>query len=162
MSERLSSPTDIPTGRPSPLDVMKAIKRRNERAQVPDRSAEEVIVDQEPHHDTDLVGINGEYYRRVPQMRYTKRFNGQSIEEIEVPYTFREWYSHSFIDHNTGMQLQGPGWDSRFSLSNNESAMQLHGRTFNTEEFLDPAHNMPETPYYRLQRVDNPQEDFER
>lgn len=87
---------------------------------------------QESNDERDeIVVVEGKRYRK----------------EYVPPYTFRTWFSHE-----TDGFGPGPGWDFRFALHDQETAMRLYGRTFTDEEVTDPT-KMPDEPYYRLEEA---------
>ncbi|MDB5163339.1 MAG: hypothetical protein JWO54_601 [Candidatus Saccharibacteria bacterium] len=83
-------------------------------------------------------GLNPSYYSRLVWKE------GQRMYE-DVPYTYRQYYSHTFYmdGGDDGPMEPGPGWDSRWSLRDDESALDTHNRIFSNEQLRDLPHNLP-------------------
>lgn len=76
--------------------------------------------------------------------------NGKKYRKVDSGYTVREYFSHS-----TEEKGPGPGWDSRGALLDDEWAQSRIGRTFSNEEvYGSPRTLLPDTPYYRLEAVE--------
>jgi hypothetical protein len=50
--------------------------------------------------------------------------------------------------------MNGPGWDSRFGLLDDEYALRKHDMTFTPDMVDDPASKMPNDTLYFLQEQD--------
>ncbi|MDP1719352.1 MAG: hypothetical protein Q8L24_02925 [bacterium] len=68
--------------------------------------------------------------------------NGKKYRRVDSGYTIRQYFSHS-----TPEKGPGPGWDSRWSLADEEDTKKEFGRTFSLQEVGDPT-KLPDDPYY--------------
>lgn len=91
----------------------------------------------------DVIIRDGEELMFVPDLRRTKRLIDGKLVEVRVPYTYRQYYSHSFEDPETDRWESAPGWDYKFSLCDDKVALLKHGRTFTREELKDLPDNLP-------------------
>ncbi|MCA9357423.1 hypothetical protein H6784_03290 [Candidatus Nomurabacteria bacterium] len=71
----------------------------------------------------------------LPKIGDLKVVEGVTYEYVDSGYTLRSYYSHD-----------GPGWDTKHHLANNEYSLKKFGRTFTVREAFDPQ-LLPETPY---------------
>lgn len=145
MNERL--PTEKPTGKATPLDLAKAVLRRNSEAKVKEP---ETIA-----KAGDVVERDGVTYMYVPSLRSSKKIVDGRYVDARVPHTYRQYYSHSFEDPRTGRWESAPGWDSRLRLRDGEVARRHHGRVFSEEELRDLPNNLPQDDALFLRPMDS-------
>jgi hypothetical protein len=80
----------------------------------------------------------------VPKLRWTETITNGVCTKIQVPYTYRQYYAHSFEDPHTGRWEAAPGHDSKYRLTDATSAMRLHGRIFTVDELADLPTSLPD------------------
>lgn len=147
MIEKLPTDTKLPKVAPSPLDLAKVVmRRRGAGVDVATDSfrMEESLATTE-HSAGDIIERDGRKYMLVPQLRTAERWEDGRRVYYKVPYTFREYYSHTFPEPSTGRVVPGPGWDSKFHLTDQKFAETVHGRTFSDQELSDLPTSLPNT-----------------
>ena len=132
--------------RPSPIDVARVIKRMRDMQPAQEPAAPEAEpVSPEPQAG-DIIERNGMQYMLAPELRTTRRWQDGHIVYGQEPYTYAQYYAHTFEEPGTGERIPGPGWDSKFRLQNEGLAIELHNRTFTPEELQQLPNNLPDTP----------------
>jgi hypothetical protein len=103
----------------------------------------------------DVVERDGVKKMYVPQFFSSKKVVEGKLIDVRLPYTYRQYYSHSFFDEGTRNAIPAPGWDYVFSLHNRELTQNRHGRTFSEEELKDLPNNLPEEEALFLRPIDD-------
>jgi hypothetical protein len=80
----------------------------------------------------------------VPDLRWTKSVKEGKLVDVQVPYTYRQYYSHSFEDPVTHRWEPAPGHEGKFRLLDAATALHIHGRVFSQEELQDLPNNLPD------------------
>lgn len=84
--------------------------------------------------------MNGTWYRWEGQAhRVASPRPGEPMTDCVEPLTYSGFYGH---DTTGGMN--GAGWDSRFSLADENTAWERHGRTFTWDQIFGASINMPD------------------
>jgi len=134
MNEQL--PAEKQTRNVTPLDIANAMRRRKP-----------IEADQTPVQVTaeagDIVEHDGKQEMFIPLYYFSKKVVDDSLVDVRIPYSYRQFYSHSFVDEATGRTIPAPGWDSRHRLMDEDVALRTHGRTFTSEELVDLPNNLP-------------------
>ena len=91
----------------------------------------------------DVIMRDGVELMFVPELRWTRRLKDGVMVNVQAPYTYQQFYSHSFEDPKSHQWECGPGHDTKFSLFDDEAALRAHGRTFTSEELKDLPTNLP-------------------
>lgn len=106
-------------------------------------------------HAGDIVERDGNKGMFVPLLYSSKKVIDGRFSSVRVPYTYRQYYSHSFYDSGTGNTISAPGWDSRLSLYSDGIAQRRHGRTFTPEELKDLPSSLPDEEALFLRPIDD-------
>lgn len=91
----------------------------------------------------DIIERDGKEYILVPELRWAERWEDGRKISYQVPYTYRQYYAHTYEEPATGHRIPGPGWDAKFRLYDDNIAMLLHNRTFTKDELEDFPANLP-------------------
>lgn len=97
----------------------------------------------------DIIDIDGAPHELIAETFHVR--DRRTGEWCEVPYTYRGYYSH----HDPKTYEPGPGWDYRWGLANESTAMAKHGRTFTSAQIENPSLYMPDTPVFLARPVDS-------
>lgn len=144
MSESAASTPEVSKKRSaSPIDMARALKRLR-GVDVAPVKPEAVVEDAAPKAG-DIIERDGEQYMLAPVLRTVAEWKDGRQIFTQQPYTYRQYYAHTFEEPETGNRIPGPGWDSKFRLQDDELATIMHNRTFTKEELEELPNNLPET-----------------
>ncbi len=139
MNETFETPNEeIKRPRVTPHDVARAA-----RSIVLTQEQAPLSIEPQPG---DEIERNGEKFVLIPLTYYRRIWkDGQRTFE-EVPYTYRQYYSHTFyVDGgDSGDMEPGPGWDGRRHLRDPENTQKRHNRQFSDEQIKDLPLNLPD------------------
>jgi len=141
MIERISSDNSL--RRVSPLDVARVVMQRRgvdlgEHLEAPAFSPAD-------HIAGDIIERDGKEYMLTPVLRTAEGWKDGERVYSKLPYTYRQYYSHTFEEPGSSRMVPGPGWDSRFHLYDKDTARLLHDRTFSPEELESLPASLPDT-----------------
>jgi hypothetical protein len=92
-------------------------------------------------HDGREYQLSGQFEAEVVEDMV--EFRGVKYKKTLIPnHDLRSYYSH-----------EGPGWDSRMILLDNNYAMAMYGRTF-TDSEISNTDTLPEIPCYKLEVIE--------
>lgn len=141
MSEHLTSQNEAP--RATPRNVANVLMGRKvvETAEIALPKAGDVII------------RDGQELMYVPDLRWTKRVKDGKLVDVQVPYTYQQYYSHSFEDPVTHRWEPAPGHDGKFRLFDDAAALRMHGRIFTQDELEDLPNNLPDEDALFLESI---------
>ena len=103
----------------------------------------------------DVIEQDGVKLMYIPEYYSSKKIIDGTYASVQLPYTYRQYYSHSFEDESTNRMIPAPGWDLRFRLQDNETTQRVHGRSFTAHELSDVPNSLPDDEALFLRPVDS-------
>ncbi|HET9411270.1 MAG TPA: hypothetical protein VFO38_00255 [Candidatus Saccharimonadales bacterium] len=92
----------------------------------------------------DAIERDGRTYVLVPELRWSERWEDGKRIPFQTPYTYKQYYAHTYEEPETGRRIPGPGWDAKFRLYDDKIAILLHNRTFTKGELENIPANLPD------------------